>query len=65
MSLNKTLRTKVLKIYHKDNTDEMNVMSIKKEEQRSSNKKSPIKTPEARNRNNKSHELARTTVYLH
>lgn len=32
MSLNKTLRPKVLKIYHKDNTDEMNAMSIKKKE---------------------------------
>lgn len=39
MFLNKTLRPKVLKIYHKDNTDEMNAMSIKKKGKRSSNKK--------------------------
>lgn len=39
MFLNKTLRTEVLKIYYKDNTDEMNAMSIKKKEKRSSNKK--------------------------
>lgn len=40
MFLNKTLRTEVLKIYYKDNTDEMNAMSIKKKKKDLAIKKS-------------------------
>lgn len=40
MSLNKTLRAKVLKIYHKDNTNEMNAISIKKKKKDLAIKKS-------------------------